>query len=71
MQEHSPYSYKVRSPHRMILVLFALVVNFLLYLAFSSNMVGMQPDHAAELGALVAFLLIALVSYAFKGFLEE
>jgi hypothetical protein len=54
----------------MILVLFALVVNFLLYSVFYS-IFGVAPDRAAEYAALAAFLLIAVMSFALKSFLEE
>jgi hypothetical protein len=61
---------KSRSPHRLILVIFALTANFVLYSGFS-NVRGLSADRAAVLGALVAFLVTALVSYIFKSLLEE
>jgi hypothetical protein len=61
---------RVRSPHHLVLVLFALCVNSLLYSVLYS-IVGLRPDRAAEIRALIAFLVTAVVSYAFKRFIEE
>jgi hypothetical protein len=55
--------------HRIVFILLALIANFLLYLAFSS-ILNVPADRAAVYAAIVAFLLTALVSYAFKSCLE-
>jgi hypothetical protein len=69
-KEHHSVSYRVRSPHRLVLVLFALAVNFLLYNVFYS-IFRVAPDRAAEVAALAAFFIIVVVSFALKSFLEE
>jgi len=69
-KERNHVSYRVRSPHRLTLVLFALAVNSLLYSVLYS-ILRMSPDHAAGFGALGAFFVTAVVCLALKGFLEE
>jgi hypothetical protein len=69
--EHREHiSYRVRSPHRLVLVLAALVVNFLLYSVLYSTL-NIEPNRAAELAAGITFLATVIGSYAFKAFLEE